>query len=165
MQEKLSDDDLSAALLRASRVLVAVAARSLVDTDEVVTLAQFRTLVVLDGHGPLNLVGLSGWLGVTSSTALRMVERLVRAGLVSRRPHPDSRREVLIALTAGGQVLVDRVTERRRDELGVIARRMPPETRLRFVEALEAFSVAAGEAEVRVRKDSLWDWTDDGESP
>lgn len=162
MHEKSSSDDLASALLRASRVLVAVAARSLNDAEEVVTLTQFRTLVVLDGHGEMNLVRLAGRLGVTSSTAQRMVERLLKADLVARNPHPDNRREVLLSLTPEGQDLVDRVTSRRRRELGAIARRMPPETRAGFLAALEAFSVAAGEPEVPGREDALWDWNGDG---
>ncbi len=156
-------DDLASALLRASRVLVGVAARSLSDAEEVVTLTQFRTLVVLDGLGQMNLVRLAGRLGVNSSTAQRMVERLVRTGLVSRDPHPDNRREVLLSLTPEGQDLVDRVTSRRRRELAEIALRMPPETRETFVAALEAFSAAAGEPEVKIPRDALWDWSTDDE--
>jgi len=155
-------DDLASALLRASRVLVGLAARSLGQPDEVVTLTQFRTLVVLDAHGELNLVSLAGHLGVTASTAQRMVERLLRAELVARAPHPDNRREVLLSLTPEGQDLVDRVTAQRRRELGRIARRMPPETRAGFVAALEAFSVAAGEPAVPEREDALWDWVGEG---
>lgn len=158
VHEKLSDNDLAAALLRASRVLVGVAARSIATADEVVTIAQFRALVVLDAHGPSNLTGLSARLGVTSSTALRMVERLVRAGLVTRTPHPASRREVLVALTTHGRQLVDRVTQRRRAELATIARRMPTQARVHFVEALEAFSIAADEPTVSQHEESLWAW-------
>jgi hypothetical protein len=40
------------AVLSASRVLVAIAARSLADAGEEVTLTQYRSLVVLASRGP-----------------------------------------------------------------------------------------------------------------
>jgi len=54
-----SPDSVVDAVLSASRVLVAVAARSLADIAEEVTLTQYRTLVVLASRGPQNLVGLA----------------------------------------------------------------------------------------------------------
>ena len=47
------------AVLSASRVFVAIAARSLADAAEEVTLAQYRTLVVLASRGPQTLAGLA----------------------------------------------------------------------------------------------------------
>lgn len=46
-------------------------------------------------------------LMVTSGGMSLMLDRLERAGLVRRRPNPDDRRGVLVALTAGGVRLVD----------------------------------------------------------
>jgi hypothetical protein len=54
------------AVLSASRVLVAVAARSLSDVGEEVTLTQYRTLVVLASRGPQNLAGLAEAVGATA---------------------------------------------------------------------------------------------------
>ncbi|HVA08798.1 MAG TPA: MarR family transcriptional regulator, partial [Acidimicrobiales bacterium] len=59
------------AVLSASRVLVAIAARSLSDVAEEVTLTQYRTLIVLASRGPQNLAGLAEAVGVTSATATR----------------------------------------------------------------------------------------------
>ena len=46
------EDQLVDAVLSASRVLVAIAARSLADVGEEVTLTQYRSLVVLASRGP-----------------------------------------------------------------------------------------------------------------
>ena len=73
-----SPESLIDAVLSASRVLVAVAARSLSDVAEEVTLPQYRTLIVLASRGPQNLVGLAEAVGVTSATATRMCDRLVK---------------------------------------------------------------------------------------
>jgi len=53
------------AVLSASRVLVAVAARSLGDVAEEVTLTQYRTLVVLASRGPQSLAALAEAIDVT----------------------------------------------------------------------------------------------------
>ena len=65
--------------MTASRVLVAIAARSLAAAGEV-TLPQYRALVVLASRGPQRAVDLAGVLGVNPSSATRLVDRLVRSG-------------------------------------------------------------------------------------
>src|SRR6476646_6000617 len=99
-------EELITALLTASRALVGVSARSLSQVEDAVTITQFRMLVVLDGHGETRLNQLAERLGVSSSTALRMVDRLIIAGLVTRQENQADRREVLIGLTAEGERLV-----------------------------------------------------------
>jgi DNA-binding MarR family transcriptional regulator len=139
-------DELVSALLTASRALVGVSARSLARVEEAVTITQFRTLVVLEGHGDTRLNQLAERLGVTPSTALRMVDRLITADLVTRQENKADRREVLIALTPQGARLVREVTARRRAEIATIVAAMPHEGRQGVVTALNAFAQAAGEA-------------------
>jgi DNA-binding MarR family transcriptional regulator len=136
---------LTSALLTASRLLIAISVRSLAAAEERVTLPQFRLLVLLDAHGETNLVTLADRLVVNSSTALRMVDRLVDGGFVSRRVNPDSRREVLLQLTKTGLQLVDEVTARRRKEIAAIVSSMAPGDRDGLVRALRAFAAAGGE--------------------
>ncbi len=138
-------DDLVTAVLTASRALVAVSARSLAGVEDTVTITQFRTLVVLQNRGQTNLNTLADDLDVNSSTALRMIDRLLTAGLVTRTENPASRREVLLALTNDGTALVDTVTKRRRAEIAGIVTAMPLERRTELVEALHAFAAAAAE--------------------
>ena len=157
MQDKASSEDLVTSLLGASRVLVAVAARSLAAVEDQVTVTQFRTLVVLSGRGPLKQGALAEHLGVNASTTQRMVDRLEGAGLVVRHPNPESRREILLTLSPEGQQVVDEVTRQRRREISLIVRRMPREQRAAAVEALHAFADAAGEQDVGVG--NLWGWS------
>lgn len=138
-------DDMVTALLTASRVLVGVSARSLAEVEEKVTLAQFRTLVVLHAHDRTRLNQLANRLGVGSSTALRSVDRLVAAGFVVRAENEQDRREVVIGLTDAGRTLVADVTELRREAIRAIVTQMPAAQRLTLVEALVAFSAAADE--------------------
>jgi DNA-binding MarR family transcriptional regulator len=137
---------ITSAVLAASRLMVAVSLRSLAAAEERVTLPQFRLLLLLDGHGETNLVTLADRLLVNPSTALRMVDRLANRGLISRRVNPDSRREVLLRLTAPGQRIVDEVTARRREEIAAIVARMPVRARAGLVTAMRSFAIAGGES-------------------
>lgn len=139
--------ELVTAVLTASRVLVSVSARSLAGVEDVVTVTQFRTLVVMEAHGELNLNGLAALLDVTPSTALRMIDRLLVADLVTRRDNPGNRREVLLGLTQQGKRIVAKVTRQRRNDIAKIVTAMPNAQRSELVAALRAFADAAGEPE------------------
>jgi DNA-binding MarR family transcriptional regulator len=54
-----------------------VAARSIAQVDDTVTLPRYRALVALAAHGLLNMGAVAEELGVHSSTATRMCDRLV----------------------------------------------------------------------------------------
>jgi DNA-binding MarR family transcriptional regulator len=140
-----SPESLIDAVLSASRVLVAVAARSLSDVAEEVTLTQYRTLIVLASRGPQNLVGLAEAVGVTPATATRMCDRLVKKKLIRRQAEKEDRRQVRLALTTKGLGLVTTVTDRRRVEIEAILRALDPFDQRTLVRALNKFAMAAGE--------------------
>src|SRR4029077_2366200 len=95
-----SVDLITDALLTASRLLVAISARSIAQVDETITSAQFRTLVILSSEGPMSLATLAGRLGVQPSATGRMVDRLVGAGLIERQMNPPSQRGPVAPPTA-----------------------------------------------------------------
>jgi DNA-binding MarR family transcriptional regulator len=132
-------------VLSASRVLVAVAARSLSDVGEEVTLTQYRTLVVLASRGTQNMAELAEAVGVTPATATRMCDRLVKKKLVVRRAERDDRRQVRLSLSQAGLELVATVTDRRREEIERIVGTVPEDEREVLVNALKRFAAAAGE--------------------
>ncbi|MGE5285902.1 MAG: MarR family winged helix-turn-helix transcriptional regulator [Micromonosporaceae bacterium] len=138
-------DAVTSAVLTASRLLVAVSARSLAAAEEQVTLPQFRMLVVLASRPESKLATLAEVLAVNPSTALRMVDRLSSAGLLTRRVNPANRREVVLRLTPAGRQVVDDVTARRREEIARIVQQMAPRQRAGLVRALRAFTEAGGE--------------------
>jgi DNA-binding MarR family transcriptional regulator len=146
-------DAITDALLTASRLLIAISARSISQVDETITIPQFRTLVILYNRGPINLATLAGLLGVQPSATGRMVDRLVAAGLIDRLPHPTSRRELLAALTKRGRDVVRRVIAYRRAEIAAIVAKMPPTERCGLVRALGAFTAAGGEPDMQVDVD------------
>ena len=154
-----ASDDVDAvtdAVLTASRLLVAVSARSIAAVDESITIPQFRLLVVLDSRGPIKLTAVAESLAVNPSTATRMVDRLVAAELVSREANPASRRELVVSLTDTGAAVVREVTQRRRREIARIVSRMPATTRRGLVRALTSFADAGDEPSVVDHGDALW---------
>lgn len=149
-------DALVTALLTASRALVGVSARSLADVEETVTLTQFRVLVVLRSRGRTRQGALAERLGVNASSVLRLVDRLVAAGMVTRQEVEGDRRAVDLDLTARGRDLVDTVTARRRAAIAEIVEAMPAGRRRGLVAALSAFAEAADEPPPA--DDGLTDW-------
>ncbi|MFL6044250.1 MAG: MarR family winged helix-turn-helix transcriptional regulator [Propionibacteriaceae bacterium] len=146
-------DAITDALLTASRLLVAISARSIAQADETITIPQFRTLVILSTRGPISVKTLAGLLHVQRSTTGRMVERLLTAGLIDRRPHPALRRELVVELTPHGQQIVQAVTAHRREEIARVVHNMPERERYGLVSALTAFTTAGGEPPARLEID------------
>jgi DNA-binding MarR family transcriptional regulator len=141
----IAADPVVDAVLRASRALVAITARSIASVNEDVTVPQFRSLVVLATTGPQTVSALADRLAVHASTMTRMCNRLVTRGLVLRAPSAFDRREVVIALTAMGTSVVEDVMSARRRELDQLVRMMGDDDRNAVVVALNRFAVAAGE--------------------
>ncbi|MDQ2836897.1 MAG: MarR family transcriptional regulator [Actinomycetota bacterium] len=131
------------AVLASSRALIAVSARSIADSTGV-TLPQYRMLVVLD-QAPSNLTGLAAALDVAPSTAMRMIDRLIVAGLVERTVPEENRRETHLTLTRAGQRTVATVTERRRRDVRAVIERVPRNLQGDLARAMAAFAAAAEE--------------------
>lgn len=140
-------------VLVASRALVAVAAKSLAQIEDVVTAMQWRVLVVVSRQRQLALNELAGTLGVHPSTGTRLCDQLVAKNLLSRRDDPADRRFLVLSLTAAGEELVRRVNRERETDIDAILSRLPVRTRKTLVAALNDFAEAAGELTV----DPFWD--------
>lgn len=134
------------AVLDAARVLVAISIRSLAATGDVVTVSQLRVLMLVAGRQGVNVADVAAELGVHRSNATRVVDRLVRAGLLTRVPDPGDRRRLVVALTGDGRRLVADVDEHRRTEIAAVLARIPPE-RLAGAEAVWWAFADAGETQ------------------
>ncbi|MGN6671934.1 MAG: MarR family winged helix-turn-helix transcriptional regulator [Thermomicrobiales bacterium] len=69
------------------------------------SLAEWITLRSVQHH-PLTIADVATTRHFSHSAASRAVERLVRDGLLSRREHPDDRRQKLLTLTPQGEALL-----------------------------------------------------------
>ena len=137
------------AVLTASRVMVAIDARSLGSSGEDVTLPQFRALVLMGAQGPLRPADLAEALSVDPSTVTRLCDRLETKKLISRRRIREDRREVWIRLSSAGQQFLDAVTDNRRTEIARIIALLPLSTHSKLFDAFTLFGVAAGETPER----------------
>lgn len=73
------------------------------------TPSQAEVLTVLADDEPLTLADLGRYLVCETGSPSRLVETMVRKGLVTREPDPVDRRVVLLRLTAEGHGLVESV--------------------------------------------------------
>ena len=75
------------------------------------TASQAEVLDVLAEHQPVTLAELGRLLVCELGSPSRLVDAMVRRGLVSRVPHPQDRRAVTVELTERGRELAARLDE------------------------------------------------------
>lgn len=73
------------------------------------SIAMWRVLAVLSSNGEQRQIDLSEMTSIDASTLSRLVTRLVKLDLVTRRRSKTSSREVLVELTPKGRDIVDRL--------------------------------------------------------
>jgi DNA-binding MarR family transcriptional regulator len=79
--------------------------------------AQADALAVIEQAGSLSLKDLGDLLIAEAGHPSRLVDRLVEAGLVERRPAEDDRRRIVLTLTAAGRKLNKRAEKMRQTQL------------------------------------------------
>lgn len=111
-----------------------------------VTFARYEVLMLLSftRHEALPMRALSARLQVHQSSVTNAVDRLEAAGLVTRSPHPDDRRTVLVGITTEGVRVAKKCTARLNDEVfGDLG--LPPEDTTALVEILGRMRSRAGD--------------------
>ncbi len=108
-----------------------------------VSVSQLRALIIVSRQAPTNLNRLAEELGSIPSSASRLCDRLVAAGLVTRRTSSTDRREVELGVSVEGQRLLDQFGELRRTELATVLAAMDPESRHALLAGLRGFQRAA----------------------
>jgi DNA-binding MarR family transcriptional regulator len=99
--------------------------------------AQVDALDVVVASGGCRMAELADALRVDRSTATRLVDRLVRAGVVDRRETSGDGRGVLVAVTAHGQALYEELSARRRTMLYAVLEDFDERDRRHLAELLE----------------------------
>ena len=91
------------------------------------TPAQAEVLDVLSGREPVTLATLGRLLVCEAGSPSRLVDTLVRRGLLTREPASDDRRTVLISLTTQGKAVAGQFGAAASPVTAVIAERLRPE--------------------------------------
>lgn len=113
-------------------------------TNEKVSPAQLRAMVVLDRTASCNLTQLAQELDTIPSWASRLCDRLTAAGYVERQAGGQDRREVVLRLRGEGRQLLADLRRRRRDLLGDVVDQMTASERAALLVGLEGFARVAG---------------------
>jgi DNA-binding MarR family transcriptional regulator len=99
-----------------------------------VSLTSASTMSTLDRTGPLRLTELATIEGVAQPSMTALVTGLERSGYVERRPDPNDKRVVLVALTDAGRAHMHARRQAGAQRFAVLVDRLSPED----VEALTA---------------------------
>jgi DNA-binding MarR family transcriptional regulator len=129
-------------LLLLARAVVGISTQAADQLGDV-SVVQLRALTVLRGLGTANLGQLAEGLDVTVSTTSRLVDRLVAADLVERRPSPRTRREIELEVSPAGRKTLDRYDDLRLEGLRAGLARLPAERRDDVLAGLADFGAAA----------------------
>jgi DNA-binding MarR family transcriptional regulator len=131
-------------VMEATRALVGVAAQSIAEVSDEVSLAQYRCLVLIHANGSLPMGDLAQLLAANPSTATRLCDVLENKGLVRRAPTEESRRVIRVTLTPAGRSLVTRSLRRRRSIIDAALARIPLESQRRLSRSLIEFTESLG---------------------
>jgi DNA-binding MarR family transcriptional regulator len=142
-QDRDAVAELAAAVEAATGALVIALGRAEEAILPRVSVSQLRALLIIDRQAPTNLNQLADELGAIPSSASRLCDRLVAAGLVTRRTGSTDRREVELRVSAEGQRLVDQLREFRREQLAAVLAVMDPAGRHALLAGLHEFQRAA----------------------
>ena len=104
---------------------------------------QLNALLVVETDEGINLRGLAGRLKMILSSASRLCDRLVAAGLVERVPGRADRREIALYLTPASRQLLSDLRVRRQQILSEVLGRMSLAGRAALLRGLTEFAGAA----------------------
>jgi DNA-binding MarR family transcriptional regulator len=136
------DPDAMAALATrletAARGLLALSTRASVDLPGGLSLTQLRALAAAEQEGSCTLGTLADALMISTSSASRLVDRLVAAGVLDRRTSETNRREITLEVTAAGRRLLRRHENARRAVFADMLRELTPAETRALLRGLEA---------------------------
>jgi len=135
--------DVAAAVEAASSALVIALGRAEERILPRVSVSQLRALLIIGRQAPTNLNQLAEELGAIPSSASRLCDRLVAAGLVTRRTGSTDRREVELRVSVEGQRLLDQLREFRQAEVALVLAGMNAASRRALLAGLSDFQRAA----------------------
>jgi DNA-binding MarR family transcriptional regulator len=132
------DDDVTARVEIAARALLALSTRASMDLPQGISLTQLRALAAAEEAGPCSLGVLADAMMISTSSASRLVDRLIAAGVLDRRPSEVSRREVILQVTPRGKRLLRRHEASRRAVFAELLQRMTDAEVRALIRGLEA---------------------------
>lgn len=93
-------------------------------TETAITMAQAKVLYVVMAAGELRMSELAARLGVGSSSASGLADRLVELGFLRRHDDPADRRQVVVTTTPEAVALLERFRELNQRQLRELLERL-----------------------------------------
>jgi DNA-binding MarR family transcriptional regulator len=107
------------------------------------TICQLKSLFFIEAEGTTNAKKLANALGVTPPDVTRIVDRLVKEGLGSRRENPEDRRMLILQVAGKGRDLLASLRENKMIHLSHILSCLSTEELVTLDEGLTALIRAA----------------------
>ncbi|CAN5662907.1 hypothetical protein BH09ACT8_BH09ACT8_15000 [soil metagenome] len=126
----------------ATRGLLALNVSVLQHLEKRIGLEPLRALQALRRRGPSMVTELGDDLGLLSSTASRLSDRLAEAGYITRGVSPTNRRATLLELTDAGHAVLEELIELRVGAFGEVIAAMRPADRAALLRGTHAFTAA-----------------------
>ena len=101
------------------------------------TISQGYTLLAFAPQGAVSMGELSASMELANSTMTRMVDQLVRKGLVQREPDDADRRVILVSLTPQGQEMQHALRTEFQEFFELVLQEIEEDERATVVDALE----------------------------
>ena len=112
------------------------------------SMQQFRALGVVRRHPNASLSVVAGHLGLTSATASKLVDGLVKRGLVTRTDSPQDRRRVVLQVTETGRRALGVARKAALGKLNESLAALDEPDRSAVIRAMEVLREALGRIEV-----------------
>jgi DNA-binding MarR family transcriptional regulator len=142
------DQSIAAAVDEAAEALLSVWEAAREQASSRLSGSQLRALLVVEREEGINLRGLASGLGMILSSASRLCDRLVAAGVLEREPGRADRREIALHLTAAGHALLGELRADRRARLASVLGGMSEAGREALLRGLREFEAASTGATV-----------------
>ncbi|MEU7755357.1 MarR family transcriptional regulator [Micromonospora sp. NPDC049101] len=143
------ETSMAAALDEAAAALLGIWESAREGTAHRVSGAQLRAVMVVERHDGINLRRLATRLDMLLSSASRLCDRLVAAGMLEREPGRFDRREISLHLTPEGRRLLAELRADRRAQLAVVLAEMSPEGRDALLGGMREFDEVARRQQAR----------------
>ncbi|MBM0230046.1 MULTISPECIES: MarR family winged helix-turn-helix transcriptional regulator [Micromonospora] len=147
---------MAAALDEAAGTLLAVWEAARERTTSRLSSAQLRAVMVVEQHDGINLRRLATLTDMLLSSASRLCDRLVAAGMLEREPGRFDRREISLHLTPEAVRLLAELRSDRRQRLDRVLTAMTPDGREALLRGMREFDESARRQEPTAVSEAGW---------
>ncbi|MGI5523493.1 MarR family winged helix-turn-helix transcriptional regulator [Micromonospora sp. CA-259024] len=164
------ETSMAAALDAAAAALLGIWESAREGTASRVSGAQLRAVMVVEQYDGINLRRLATQLDMLLSSASRLCDRLVAAGMLQREPGRFDRREISLHLTPDARRLLAELRADRQAQLAAVLAGMSPEGREALLSGVREFDETARRQQAqstsgRVESTEPEGWPDDPDRP